>query len=437
MKLVNEMENGMIVGIDIGKYNVQISCLAPGMEDAETLTTQIGTENYEIPMCLFQKPEQNGWSYGEKARGQMHESDGVFVDNLWDGALKDSELSLEDKTYSYQELMNIFMEKIWNLIYQCGYTKPIDCVVFTMENMNNEKIHVLRETAKSLPIDLKQVFYVDYKESFGVYATCRKKELWNHEVFLFYYQERCLKAFQLQVNQKTLPFRIKVGELDYGELEFGKEELEASEQARNEMDSRFLATMEELFSKKIVSTVYLIGDGFLASWMRDSLRMVCRGRRVFQGNNLFTKGACFAGEVYTKRRKAAGLFLSGQSMSHDVRIPACRQGEDTYLYAAHAGQPWYQAGITAECMVEGEEEIILEIVPSRYSENQTEQVEKLELSGFPKRPRHASKIRICVEFQDVSRGHIVVEDLGLGEFYASSGKKWEKHFAMQIKEEPV
>lgn len=431
------MENGMIVGIDIGKYNMQVSCVAPGMEEAETLTTQMGTENYEIPMCLFQKPGQKSWVYGEKARCQMHGNDGIFVDSLWDGALKKSELVLEERTYSYQELLNIFLEKIWNLIYQCGYSKPVDCVVFTTEDMNNEKIYVLRETAKSLPVNQKQVFYIDYKESFGMYATGRKKELWNHEVFLFYYQERRLKVFQLLVDQKTLPFRMKVGELDYGELEFGREELEASQQARNEMDSRFLATMEELFAKKIVSTVYLIGDGFLPDWMQDSLRMVCRGRRVFQGNNLFTKGACFAGEVYTQRKKAAGLFLSGQSMSYDVRIPVCTLGEETYLYAARAGQPWYQAGISAECMIEGKEEIILEVLPSRYSKKQTEQIVKLELLRFPSRPKHASRVRICVEFQNAGSGHLVVEDLGFGEFYPSSGLKWEKHFNMEIKEEPV
>ena len=431
------MENGMIVGIDIGKYNIQVSCMAPGMEDAETLTTQMGTENYEIPMCLFQKPGQKGWLYGEKARRQMHESDGIFVDSLWNGVLNNSELVLEDRPYAYQELFQVFLEKIWNLIYQCGYTKPADCVVFTTEDMNNEKIQVLREAAKSLPVDQKQVFYIDYKESFGMYATGRKKELWNHEVFLFYYQERCLKVFQLLVDQKSLPFRMKVGELDYGELEFGREELEASQQAREEMDSRFLATMEELFAKKIVSVVYLIGDGFLADWMQDSLRMVCRGRRVFQGNNLFTKGACFAGEVYTNRKKAAGLYLSRQSMTCDVRIPVCSSGEETCLYAARAGQPWYQAGISAECLIEGEEEITLEVVPSRYSENQTEQKVKLELVRFPKRPRRASRIRICVEFQNAGSGHMLVEDMGFGEFYPSSGLKWEKYFNMEIKEDPV
>lgn len=427
----------MIVGIDIGKYNIQVSCLEPGMQDAQTLTTQVGTENYEIPLCLFQKMGQDNWVYGEKASVQMDSDEGIFVDNLWEGALKHSQLILEGETYSYQELMRIFLGKIWNLVYQCGYTKPIACLVFTTENMQNEKIRVLREIANSLPIDPKHVFFIDYKESFCSYATSRKKELWNHDVFLFYYKERNLKAFQLQVDQKTLPFRMNVAQLDYGEVEYNKDELEASERARSEMDKRFLATLEELFAKKIVSTVYFIGDGFLADWMKDSLSFACRGRRAFQGNNLFTKGACFSGEIYMNRKKAAGVFQSSQAMACDVRFPICSDGRDTYLYAARVGQPWYQAGISAECMLGGEEEIIFEVVPSRYSKEQAKQVEKLELMKFPKRPQHAKKVRVCVEFEDENNGRLVAEDLGFGEFYHSTGLKWEMQFAVQTKEEPV
>ena len=42
-----------------------------------------------------------------------------------------------------------------------------------------------------------------------------------------------------------------------------------------------------------LNSVYLIGDGYRDGWADESLHYLCRGRRVFQGNNLYSKGACY------------------------------------------------------------------------------------------------------------------------------------------------
>lgn len=436
-------DKGLIVGIDITKYNVQISCLPLNNDEAETISTQMGMEQYEIPLCLFKNQDSQVWYYGDKAKEYMHAEEGMYVEDLWEGTLGNREIVLEDETYSYEKLMIIFLQKVQKLIVQSGYTDPIEALVFTMEEVNAEKIGYLRRIVQGMQMNQKKVFYVDYKESFQAYATAAKKELWNHDVFLFHYAGRSLKAFLLRVNQKTLPFQIGIGEMDFGELEYGREELEDSQSAREEMDSRFLATLEEVFARKVVSTVYLIGDGFLSGWMKNSLRMLCRGRRVFQGNNLFTKGACYAGREYLQLRKPIGEYLGSQMLRCDVRIPIMSGQSKGYLYAAKKGTAWYCAGIETECIAglseediaSGNEQYRIEIEVTTVLSNGEKacNVQVVELEGLPKRPPGASRIRIKIDFLDEITGRIVVQDAGLGEFYPASGLKWEQLFSVDVK----
>lgn len=434
------MDNGMIIGIDIGKYDVQVSCLKTQGGQAETISTRMGEETYEIPLCLFKRLDSTAWYYGNKARQNMYSEKGVYIADLWEGTLGNREIVLEDETCSYESLMTIFIEKLFALIVQSGYTQDVRALVFTMENITHEKIIHLKNIVRELPIDSKQVFYVDYKESFGAYATRAPKELWNHEVFLFYYTERRLKAFELRVNQKLLPFQIKIGEIDYGELDYSKEDLETSKEAGMDMDSRFQATVQELFAKKIVSSVYLIGDGFQPGWMKDSLRMLCRGRRVFQGNNLFTKGACYVGEWYLKLQNPVGEYRSSQKLICDVRIPVLNQKrEKDYLYVAKAGEPWYHASMDTECLLEAvsdnqEHKIQIEMIYyglDAQGARGAEKIEELELLEFPNRPPKASRVHIHVEFVDEYTGKIVVKDMGLGEFYLPSELSWNRQFPVK------
>ena len=51
----------------------------------------------------------------------------------------------------------------------------------------------------------------------------------------------------------------------------------------------FAHTVRETLEEGIVSTIFLLGDGFKEGWAKESLKLLCRGRRVFQGNNLYSK----------------------------------------------------------------------------------------------------------------------------------------------------
>ena len=58
-------------------------------------------------------------------------------------------------------------------------------------------------------------------------------------------------------------------------------------------DERFKSFIQSVFDKKVVSSVYLTGEGFENNWYPASLKVLCNGRRAFLGNNLYSRGACY------------------------------------------------------------------------------------------------------------------------------------------------
>lgn len=428
----NGSENSVAVGLDISRHYVQVSCMPLPAGEVQTISTRMGSEQYEIPLTLFLTQNPGDCKYGEAASACMDDETGIYVDELWMGVLSNRELIMEDRTYSYEELMAVYLDKVLALVRQSGYAGRMETLVVTTEKMDKKTVQHLQAIRSLLATDVDNVYFIDYKESFYAYTTSMKKELWNHEVFLFYYSERNLSAYRLCVSQKRLPFQVQVEEMDYGEMEYGREELTDSAQAGEEMDTRFLATLEKLFARRVVSSIFLIGDGFLPGWMKQSLRFMCRGRRVFQGNNLFTKGACHAGAVYRGQRKPAGIYIGSQSIACDVRFGIVHKGEKEYRYAARKGEPWYRAGVLLECLYYNAGQLDIELM---FDNRQApDHIVSLELEHFPKRPPGASRVRIAVFFTDAVSGNVIVEDLGMGEFYVSSGMKWEKTFRLTKEE---
>ena len=76
-----------------------------------------------------------------------------------------------------------------------------------------------------------------------------------------------------------------------------------NEDKAKEVDEMFCRFIESVFDKRIVSSVFLTGEGFENNWYPKSLRVLCNGRRAFIGNNLYSKGAC-----YTAYRKLFNAY---------------------------------------------------------------------------------------------------------------------------------
>ena len=202
-----------------------------------------------------------------------------------------------------------------------------------------------------------------------------------------------------------------------------RDEPEVKEQQRTELDLMFLHLAGECLEGKTVSSIYLLGDGFKEDWARESLKFLCKNRRVFQGNNLYSKGACYGiGErIKPGKEWKEYVYLGADKLKSNIGMKALRLGEDSYYAIMDAGNNWYETSAEFDIILESGNTVEFVITPLT-GENVSSRL--ITLEGLPERPQRTTRLNIQIEMSAVNQAVVTVTDMGFGEIFRSSGKAW-------------
>jgi len=260
-----------------------------------------------------------------------------------------------------------------------------------------------------------RIYVQTRQESFCTYVMNQPREIWRHQAVLFEYEKEVLKGRVLHTNTRTTPVVARV------ESEEGWQ-VPLSGLQPEEKDETFLRMIREVFANRPVSAVYLVGDGFEEKWYEKSLQILCSGRRVFAGNNLYAKGACYrAADAVKKQEPEKYLFLGEDKISYNVGLRTNGVGKNNTYALVNAGESWYEAKAVCEALLC--EEPVVEFVLQPMQGDAVLKV-NLPLEGLPKRPNKATRLLISVAFLSVDRLRVEVKDLGFGELFPSTDLCW-------------
>ncbi|MBD9016757.1 MAG: hypothetical protein EGR13_00005, partial [Coprococcus comes] len=281
------MTHGSIIGYDINAKMCQISYYNEKTQEPETVDTGIEKENNQIPLVMNYYKET--WTYGRQARRMSTVRDSICVEGIWECALGNGKIEVDGQEYEGVQLLADFVK------YTLNGFEEIESITFTVPEKNEDIRVLLKGIGQKLGVAKENIYVQDYKESFCHYMFNQPKELWQYEAALFCCDRNEIKAYMLR--------RLKPG-LGGGKTTFvtvdevasaHMKELAAvypvlNEDKAREADSMFCKFIEGVFDKRIVSSVFLTGEGFENNWYPSSLRVLCNGRRAFIGNNLYSKG---------------------------------------------------------------------------------------------------------------------------------------------------
>jgi hypothetical protein len=189
----------------------------------------------------------------------------------------------------------------------------------------------------------------------------------------------------------------------------------------DDRDADFLRILQKAFENRIISSVYLVGDGFDGDWMKDSLVFLCRGRRAFIGKNLYSKGACYAAYVRDHEDEWPYIYMGENEMKFNISIRARNQGTMEFYSLISAGRNWFETSGECEVILSGSSEIDFwkQLPNSREAK-----IETLELTDLPERPDRTTRLRITAKPVADDKVEIEIRDLGFGELYRSTDKTW-------------
>lgn len=402
----------LIVGYDLGNQFSQISFALSESGEVETLSMVAGSQNYNIPTVLCKRYGVNQWFFGREALRYAEEEQGVLVENLLELALDGEPVMIEGETFNPVALLALFFKRSLGLLSRIGSPDKITAIMITCPSMDRRLMEVLGEVVDGLNLKADRVFYQSHTESFYDYVIHQPKELWTQQTLLFHYREKDVKLYSLECNRRTTPIVTFVDEKIFTFEEYPR--------LQNQDDETFLEIVEKVCGEELISGVFLIGDGFLGDWMKNSLRFLCRGRRVFQGNNLFGKGACYGMQERLQETEVgrAHVFLGNDKLKANIGMKILRNGEDSYYALLDAGGNWYEAETEMEFYLQDGNSFEVMITPLIGRNAKTAVITLEDLPG------NIARLYMRIYMESESRLVMEITDLGFGEFRLPSDKIW-------------
>lgn len=426
LKDQTEKKNGkkVAVGYDLGKTASQISYCVLNTDEVETVSSVAGTEQYNIPTVLCKRSGVNQWFYGKEALKYAKEEEGILVENLLTLAERGEEVIVEGEGYDPTALLTLFVKRSLSLLNMRVSLAQVAVFMFTVEDLTPSLVEVLSKVAAALSLKTGNIFFQSHVESFYYYVLHQPEDLWKYNVMIFDYNSS-LKTICFECNTRTTPQVVFINSNSYPDMVregFGTEETEQRER-KQKLDEKFLRIAEAEMDGGMFSTVYLLGDGFKENWAEESLRYLCRNRRVFQGNNLYSKGACYGAleKLCPSEESKTHVYLGADKLKSNIGMKVKRRGEDSYFAILDAGTNWYEVSADFEVILESGNTIDLMITPLTG-----EKVidKRLPLDGLPERPKNTTRLKFHIEMTAVDQVMATIEDMGFGEIFPSSGKGW-------------
>lgn len=409
----------VIVGYDLGNEFSQISYCLSDSQEAETLSQVAGTEYYNIPTVLCKREGVNQWFYGREAL-RYGEEQGIQVGNLLALALDGEPVLVDGESFDPVALLTLFFKRSLGMLSQVASPDKIEALMVTCDVLDHRILEVLSQVVAGLHLKTDQIAFQSHMESYYHYMIRQPEELRAYQAVLFTCGPGRIRVYRMECNKRTTPKVVFIEEGEYplsGPLPAELPEL--TQQRGKELDSAFLKIAEEVCEGNLVGSVFLIGDGFGQEWMQESLRYLCRKRRVFQGNNLFSKGAVYGMQ---ERLKASGgkeyVFLSHDKLKANIGMEILRQGEQSYYALLDAGVNWYEAETEMEFYLQEGNEIGLTITPLT---GRNARLAEIVLEDVPEAVTRL-RGRFYMEAENVLA--VEIEDEGLGEIRPATGKVW-------------
>lgn len=407
--------NSYYIGIDLNDSYAMVSFFQQNMKEPETVSTVAGSEEFQIPLVLARRKSIGKWYYGDEARRLSKSGEMVCIDQLLKRALNNEKIVIDDDSFMAEELLALFLKKVMELPSKLGNPSSFDRLVICVDRLTKENVSMFYGMAVRLGINSRQLTVIDRKESFYYFALNQDKSLWLHDVVMFMQEKESIFFYSLKRDLRTTPQVVSIDESISYTLD------------KNDKDKSFLDIINESFKNQIISTVFLVGDTFAEGWMKQSVALLCKGSRVFMGNNLFTKGACYAAATRDKEAEWPFVYMGENEMKFNLSLKVHDKGELSFYNLISAGSNWFELKGQCEVIISGSYEVDFwkQLPKSREAK-----IETLRLTDMPPRPDRATRIRITATPVSDDRIDIEIKDLGFGEIFMSSGKVW--HYEMTM-----
>lgn len=415
-----------VIGYDLNNEYVQMSFCRIDSDNPETFSTSEEQEQYNIPLAICRKRSTAQWLIGEEAVECADEGDGRLVTGFLETAKEGGTITIDREEYHAKDLLALFIKRSLGMLPVMETPEKVANITIALRGADVQMIKMLQSAISVLKVSAERISFTGYEECVFFYMLYQSEELKNHQVLVFDAGSENLWSYRLERNLFVNPGIAMVEAEEYADFKVK----DPRYLSNVEKDNKLLQIATQICENRVFSGVFLIGEGFYDDWCNSSLRFLCRNRRVFKGNNLFSKGACLAAKEkanpsgYEKNIRYFGM----DRLKCNLGVRVYEEGKEVTLPLIAAGEHWYEAEAGVEILLH-ETDIIP--VAVEYINSRQTAVAEFVLKGLPVTPNRMTRVALDVKMTSENRVVFHAVDLGFGEIYPSCGQEWTEEMDLQ------
>jgi hypothetical protein len=408
-------QKNLIVGFDLCESYTQLSVFNKKALEPETI-------NITVPTALGIKNDKKEWLFGEEAYQLSAKGEGIVIDKLLEKVCLGEDVEIFAVKFSPITLMEKYLRKCLQILKKYYPTESILMLCITLKQTNTILREGILTALEALGIGKERVMIQNHTGSYGSYALCQQKELWMSDIGLFDFDEEGLTYHQITIDRKSVPPLAAISSKELNEeLSFEQVMGTKDNELLDRLNYFFLNLAKNTLHRQYVTTLYVTGKGFEGTWADNALKELCSGRRVFKGQNLYSKGACYAAEKQVTKNTNEFILMDNEMITTDISIKGIKDGKLSDILLIKGAQPWYNAKNSSDFILDECNSIIL-YLKDRLKYQVRE--ETIELTDLPVRPSKTTRVELQICFLDKETVKIIIKDKGFGTFYPPSNKKW-------------
>lgn len=417
----------LILGLDFGNQDIQICCFNTKTLEPESVTLCAGENPYFFPAVVGVKPGGKEWLFGEEALELQEKGLCQAAGKLFQKAVEGTETVFYDKAYTPVYLLEKLFRKCLTLVTLKFPGEGIAKLIVTVKELNDTVRAVLQDAFGNLGLKEDRLYLQSHSLSYEYYALNQKKELWSNDIGLFHMDEEEFHYKQISISRKFTPIPVCVNQKDLEDVLDYEEVLKGD---KERLEYCFLNLAKSILHKQLVTTIYVTGCGFEGDWADNALKELCVGRRVFKGQNLYAKGACYAAKEkknIEEGKSGEFLFLDSDQITSSISIEAAKGEKSCQIPLWDGYRPWYDGGLAQEFILTEDNRLTI-LVKDLFTLKK--EYHEMALDGLEVRPDKTTRIEISVSFKDSKTALVHIRDKGFGQIIPSLGLSWEREIKL-------
>ncbi len=427
----------LLLGIDLGRSYAQLSLWTDGMSQPVSLSAQDGGEIYSFPATLALY--RSRYYVGYEAESVRKFPDAAGFENVFALAMEEDQVTVGGRIYDTRELLHHFLRLTLQMIGSYGRADQAAAVMFTtyldQEPALQERAYKILSYATARLFSKKTKMYLQTRpETLFHFFLNDPEKLWEQSALIFDYQKEGMTGWHCTLEGSAPPKSVHFTKLVSCDMPPVPQSDEEQPYFKQELDAGFYRIVKSLGDKPYGLT-WLIGEGFKGDWADQSLDVLLDNGRVFQGNQIYSLGACMTllqMEAGNEAQKGYLLFNDTDIRCH-IGLNCRRQGLLTENLAEEY-VPVFEAGThVGSChnkiyVLPAKEEDL--VILARSVRDGTIRRLVVETAQMADKPLGENRFLVEFDFLNISTLRIQVTDVGLGYLVPGSGKTVTQTFTL-------